>query len=96
MKIAVAQINVTVGDFAGNAEKMRKAVDAARAAGARLVVGPEMGLSGYPAEDLWLRDGWHRRDPGTQQLGKSNPPPVGDLQPWLALAARIGPAACPG
>src|SRR5258706_1187798 len=56
MKIAVAQLNVTVGDFAGNAERMKKAVDAARAAGAKLVVGPEMGLSGYPAEDLWLRD----------------------------------------
>ncbi|MEO5691541.1 MAG: NAD+ synthase [Usitatibacter sp.] len=56
MKIAVAQINVTVGDFAGNAARIRKAVDAAREAGARLVVCPEMALSGYPAEDLWLRD----------------------------------------
>jgi NAD+ synthase (glutamine-hydrolysing) len=56
MKIAVAQINVTVGDFAGNAAKIRHAVDAARAAGARLLVTPEMALSGYPAEDLWLRD----------------------------------------
>jgi NAD+ synthase/NAD+ synthase (glutamine-hydrolysing) len=56
MKIAVAQINPTVGDFAGNAAKIRQAVDAARAAGARLVVAPEMALSGYPAEDLWLRD----------------------------------------
>ena len=33
MKIAVAQINVTVGDFAGNAAKIRQAVDTARAAG---------------------------------------------------------------
>src|SRR5687767_8992672 len=56
MKIAVAQVNVTVGDFAGNAERIRRAVDAARAAGAKLVVAPEMALSGYPAEDLWLRD----------------------------------------
>jgi NAD+ synthetase len=56
MKIAVAQINVTVGDFAGNAAKIRRAVDSARAAGARLVVTPEMSLCGYPAEDLWLRD----------------------------------------
>ena len=56
MKIAVAQINVTVGDFAGNAERIRRAVDRARAAGAKLVVTPEMALSGYPAEDLWLRD----------------------------------------
>jgi NAD+ synthase/NAD+ synthase (glutamine-hydrolysing) len=56
MKIAVAQINTTVGDFEGNAEKIRNAVDAARAAGAKLVVTPEMSLSGYPAEDLWMRD----------------------------------------
>ncbi|HUQ27566.1 MAG TPA: NAD+ synthase [Usitatibacter sp.] len=56
MKIAVAQINTTVGDFEGNAAKVRTAVDAARAAGAKLVVTPEMSLSGYPAEDLWLRD----------------------------------------
>jgi NAD+ synthase/NAD+ synthase (glutamine-hydrolysing) len=56
MKIAVAQLNVTVGDFAGNAERLRKSVDAARAAGCRLAIAPEMALSGYPAEDLWLRD----------------------------------------
>ena len=56
MKIAVAQINTTVGDFAGNAESIRRAVDNARASGAKLVVAPEMALSGYPAEDLWLRD----------------------------------------
>jgi NAD+ synthase/NAD+ synthase (glutamine-hydrolysing) len=56
MKIAVAQINTTVGDFEGNAAKIRSAVDAARNAGAKLVVTPEMSLSGYPAEDLWLRD----------------------------------------
>ena len=56
MKIAVAQINMTVGDFAGNADRIRRAVDAAREAGAKLVVTPEMALSGYPAEDLWLRD----------------------------------------
>ena len=56
MKIAVAQINTTVGDFEGNAAKIRRAVDTARANGAQLVVTPEMSLSGYPAEDLWLRD----------------------------------------
>jgi NAD+ synthase (glutamine-hydrolysing) len=56
MKIAVAQLNFTVGDFPGNADRIRRAVDAARQAGAKLVVCPEMALSGYPAEDLWLRD----------------------------------------
>ena len=56
MKIAVAQIDMTVGDFPGNADRIRRAVDAARQAKAKLVVAPEMALSGYPAEDLWLRD----------------------------------------
>ena len=56
MKIAVAQINTTVGDFAGNAERIRHAIEAARDAGADLVVTPELALAGYPAEDLLLRD----------------------------------------
>jgi NAD+ synthase (glutamine-hydrolysing) len=56
MKIAVAQTNSTVGDFAGNAARIRAALDAARAAGAKLLVTPEMALCGYPAEDLWLRE----------------------------------------
>ncbi len=56
MKILVAQINTTVGDFAGNAARIRGAIEEARASGAKLVVAPEMSLSGYPAEDLWLRD----------------------------------------
>jgi NAD+ synthase/NAD+ synthase (glutamine-hydrolysing) len=56
MKIAVAQINTTVGDFAGNAERIRRAIDAGRSKGAALVVTPELALCGYPAEDLLLRD----------------------------------------
>ena len=56
MKIAVAQINTTVGDFAGNAEKIRRAIDAGRGAGAAIVVTPELALSGYPPEDLLFRD----------------------------------------
>src|SRR5687768_11416101 len=56
MKIAVAQINMTVGDFAGNADRIRRAVDQARSRGATLVVTPELALSGYPPEDLLFRD----------------------------------------
>ena len=56
MKIAVAQINTTVGDFAGNAARIRAAIDQARASGAELVVTPELALSGYPPEDLLLRN----------------------------------------
>ena len=56
MKIAVAQINMTVGDFAGNADRIRRAIDQARSRGAALVVTPELSLSGYPPEDLLFRD----------------------------------------
>ena len=55
LKVAIAQINSRVGDLAGNAQKIRDAVKAARAAGAQLVVTPELALAGYPAEDLLLR-----------------------------------------
>src|SRR5438477_9053994 len=55
MQIAVAQINSTVGDLAGNARLVGDAVAAAKAAGADLVVTPELSLCGYPPEDLLLR-----------------------------------------
>jgi NAD+ synthase len=53
LAIAVAQLNPTVGDIAGNAEKARRA--RAEAAGADLVALPELFLSGYPPEDLVLK-----------------------------------------
>jgi len=52
--IALAQINVTVGDIAGNTEKIISAYDDAFAKGAELVVFPELCLIGYPPEDLVL------------------------------------------
>ena len=51
-RIALAQIDTTVGDFAGNAAKIRAATERARAAGARLVVFPELALCGYPPRDF--------------------------------------------
>src|SRR5512142_2514004 len=51
-RIALAQVNPTVGDFAGNAARVRTATERARAAGARLVVFPELCLSGYPPRDF--------------------------------------------
>ncbi len=58
MKIALAQINCTVGDLEGNAAKLLDAARRARAEGARIVVTPELSLTGYPPEDLLLRDGF--------------------------------------
>src|SRR6202451_1320156 len=55
LRIALAQVNVTVGDLAGNAEIVMEWTQRAAARGARVVVFPEMALTGYPVEDLALR-----------------------------------------
>ncbi len=60
MRLALAQINVVVGDLDGNVERVTTAVAAARGAGADLVVLPELALTGYPPEDLLLRPGFVR------------------------------------
>lgn len=56
MKIALAQINPTVGDLAGNAAKIRAAYTRGAAAGADLVLLPELALTGYPPRDLVLNE----------------------------------------
>ena len=55
LKICIAQRNFTVGDFAGNVQKIVDAAHAAYAQGARLLLTPELSLCGYAAEDLYLR-----------------------------------------
>jgi NAD+ synthase len=55
LAIAVAQLNSTVGDIAGNAEKVKRARATAAAQGADLVVFPELFIAGYPPEDLVLK-----------------------------------------
>ncbi len=55
MKVALAQINATVGDLAGNARLVAAAARQAHAQGAVVVLAPELALAGYPAEDLLLR-----------------------------------------
>ncbi|MEY4119430.1 MAG: synthetase, partial [Planctomycetota bacterium] len=57
MKIALAQINSTVGDIAGNEAKHAAAIARAVAEGAELLVFPEMSLLGYPPRDLVERRG---------------------------------------
>ncbi|MFM9834722.1 MAG: NAD+ synthase [Methylophilaceae bacterium] len=56
MKIAIAQINSTVGDISGNASKILDYANRAHAAGASIIVTPELALCGYPPEDLLFRD----------------------------------------
>jgi NAD+ synthase (glutamine-hydrolysing) len=55
IRVALAQVNPTVGDLAGNAALIRASVAEAAAQGAGLVVLPELVLTGYPVEDLALR-----------------------------------------
>ncbi len=55
LKIALAQLNPVVGDLAGNAKMAANAHAKAKAAGAHLIVFPELFLTGYPPEDLVLK-----------------------------------------
>ncbi len=56
LRIALSQCNAVVGDIAGNEARIADAIQAARAAGAQLVCFPELALTGYPPEDLLLKE----------------------------------------
>ncbi len=55
MRIALAQLNQTVGDFDGNIERIVSAAQSAAAEQADVLLTPELAVTGYPAEDLLLR-----------------------------------------
>src|SRR5512143_4108896 len=61
MRIALAQINTTVGDFAGNRDRILRYAQAAHSRGADLVVFPELALCGYPPRDLVEKPSFVRR-----------------------------------
>jgi NAD+ synthetase len=56
MKIAIAQLNCTLGDISGNVARILAAAGRARDAGADLLLTPELSICGYPPEDLLLRE----------------------------------------
>src|SRR5436190_2308939 len=60
MRLALAQINTTVGDLDGNRERILQAIAEARGAEADLVLLPELAVTSYPPEDLLLRPGFIR------------------------------------
>ena len=60
MRLAIAQINPTIGALEANRKLVERAVDDAVDAGADLVALPEMALTGYPPMDLLERDGFVR------------------------------------
>ena len=101
MRVALAQIDTTAGDVAGNLRRILDAWSRARAAGADMVVLPELALVGYPPRDLLLREGVVRATlEATHELARAagsgpalvvgtlarNPAPVG---PALVNAAAF-------
>jgi NAD+ synthase (glutamine-hydrolysing) len=55
MKVAIAQLNQVVGDLEGNVRRIARAANRAAASGADILLTPELAISGYPPEDLLLR-----------------------------------------
>ena len=58
VRVALAQLNPTVGDLDGNVAKLIEAYDTADAAGCDIVAFPELAITGYPPEDLVLKPGF--------------------------------------
>lgn len=77
MKLGICQLNPTVGDFAGNRQRILSAILECRHQGAELVVLPELALCGYPPEDLLRRPGFvAAHDEALTQLAAEVPPDV--------------------
>ncbi len=55
LRIGMAQMNATVGDFAGNRRKIMKAIEKARSSGVDILTFPELAICGYPPEDLLFK-----------------------------------------
>ena len=96
MKIAIAQINPTVGDIAGNVQKIIDFGRRAKAQGAELVIFSEMVVCGYPPMDLLLKESFIESSvfeaaARTGTLLEMNGSPRLDLDEHLArAAARVG------
>ena len=86
MKIAIAQLNPTIGDLAGNAQKILAVARQAADQGARLMLTPELALCGYPPKDLLLKPAFVEAMANTlAQLAQDLPPElavlVGTVEP---------------
>ena len=62
LRVAIAQINMTVGDLDGNTDKIIDYISRAREMAADIVIFPELAITGYPPEDLLLKNGFVRRN----------------------------------
>ncbi|NBU26173.1 MAG: NAD+ synthase, partial [Gammaproteobacteria bacterium] len=61
LRLALAQSDLLVGDIAGNTARLLALADEARAAGAQLLLTPELAVAGYPPEDLLFHRGFRRQ-----------------------------------
>ncbi len=98
MKIALAQLNPTVGDLKGNAALVRAAAEKAVTSSADLLVTSELLISGYPPKDLLLREGFaHACDRAVSALAKDLPRGlavlIGHPTKWGVTEGRIANAA---
>jgi len=105
IRIALAQHDFLVGDVPGNLDKALACVEGAKAAGARLLLFPELALTGYPPEDLLLRPGFMRQvhDAMDTLARQVHGVDVVMGHPWLVdgpaaldAAGRAAPADGPG
>jgi NAD+ synthase (glutamine-hydrolysing) len=85
LRVALAQINTTVGDIDGNAAKVAEWATRARDEGAGLVIFPELCIPGYPAEDLYLKQ--HFVDANCRALERL----AGELEGVTALVGFAEP-----
>lgn len=89
MKIAIAQINPTIGDLTGNARQIAAAAELAAKQGVRLLLTPELSLCGYPPRDLLLDPSFVEAMAATlQQLARDLPPSVSVLVGYVERNER--------
>jgi NAD+ synthase (glutamine-hydrolysing) len=94
LRIAVAQINVTVGDLAGNARRILAAAHEALQLGADVLLTPELALCGYPPEDLLLRPDFFRAcERETAAIAALAPLPIILGHPLQATDGRFNAAS---
>ena len=94
LRIAIAQLNATVGDLAGNAARILDFARRARAGGADLLLTPELALSGYPPEDLLMRQDFYRACAAQLELlARTSPLPIVIGHPEESAGKRYNAAS---